>query len=100
MKALMPQDLHAWHSTAPAKQIVALVAVLWVLWAYDFIKESEIDVGVNHRRDLFPTFHACQERAKVWERIAGEGIGLYCLPEDGTSPRHRSDRLGQVQRDM
>lgn len=100
MKGLRPQDLQTWHSTAPAKQIVALVAVLWVLWAYDFIEESDIDVGASHRLDLFPTFHSCQERAKVWEHIAGEGIGLYCLPQDDTSPRHRRDRLEQVQHDM
>lgn len=84
MKGPMPQDLHAWQSAAPTKQVVALVAVLWVLWAHDFIKESDINVGADPRLDVFPTFHACQERAKVWERIAGEGIGLYCLPQNET----------------
>ena len=79
---LMPQGMHA-RPPAAAKQLVALAAVLWwVLCAYDFIAGADIAVVTYRRLDMFPTFRACQEQAQLFERIAGEGIGLYCLPED------------------
>jgi hypothetical protein len=82
MQKQTPQGLHARRSAA-RKQLGALLAVFWwVLWAHDFISGSDIDVGTYRRLNVFPTFHACQEQAKLFERIAGEGIGLYCLPRD------------------
>jgi hypothetical protein len=82
MKRLTPQELHARRPAAP-KRLVALLAVLWwVLWAHDFISGSDIDIGSYRRLNLFSTFRACQEQAKLFERIAGDGIGLYCLPQD------------------
>jgi hypothetical protein len=52
------------------------------LWAHDFISGSDIDIGSYRRLNFFSTFRACQEQAKLFERIAGDGIGLYCLPQD------------------
>ena len=44
--------------------------------------EETPPIGTYRWLDMFPTFRACQEQAQLFERIAGEGIGLYCLPED------------------